>query len=540
MRRRVLAALAAVVLVGGAGLVLSRTRRPAPGGGPVVIFLVDTLRFDRMSAYGAARPTSPAARALALEGVRYDFAYSSSSWTRPAVASLFTSRWPAEVGVSGRGGAVSPAASTVAELLQRKGWRTAGFCANYLVSDVSFGFRRGFGFFQPVLSIPEEDWGIPVARRVVQPAIAWVRAQRDPRFFLYVHVMDPHSDWGTQGNPYRHWSPGYEKLFPTNRPAAASDREWSLSRYDALIRQADDQFAALRQTLEEKGWWHSALVAYLADHGEEFFEHGATNHGETLFEEVVRIPLIVKAPGWGKPGDVVRSTVTLLDLLPSIAAWVGLPSERGWRGRRLDRRDPEESGGTVYLSNELDRSRLYALRAGSKKVIASLTPPFRVEFDLEKDPSEQKPVPVEAALAERLERLRRSESSWLGGLRIQKVRRVPFALQGFVEVPGGGMPYLSLSDRDHFPVARSDPDRLPIALSVGRDESFEAHFLTLDGEAVPRPRLRVSTGGAWIPLETAGNGALLEVADRPRSTLTPQQLSEAVARMRALGYLGGD
>jgi len=505
-----------------------------------VIFLVDTLRFDRMSAYGAARPTSPAARALALEGVRYDFAYSSSSWTRPAVASLFTSRWPAEVGASGRGGAVSPAASTVAAVLQRKGWRTAGFCANYLVSDESFGFRRGFDLFQPILSIPEEDWGIPVARRVVQPAIAWMRAQRDPRFFLYVHVMDPHSDWGTEGNPYRHWSPGYENLFPTGRPAAASDREWNLSRYDALIRQADDQFGALRRALEEKGWWHSALIAYLADHGEEFFEHGATNHGETLFEEVVRIPLIVKAPGWGKAGDVVRSTVTILDVLPSIAGWVGLPSDPGWRGHRLDRGDPEGSEETAYFSNELDRSRLYALRAGSKKVIASLTPPFRVEFDLDTDPSEQKPVPVEAALAERLERLRRLETSWLGGLRIQKVRRASFALQGFVEVPKGGMPYLSLSDRDRFPVASSDPDRLPIALTVGLDESFEAHFLTLDGEDVPRPRLRVNSGGAWIPLETAGDGAPLRIAHKPRTTLTPQQLSEAVSRMRALGYLGGD
>ncbi len=527
MNLRLRIGLALLLLAAIASLWLRHRLRLAPGRGPVVVYLVDTLRFDRMSAYGAPRPTSPAAQALAREGVRYDFAYSVSSWTRPGVAALFASRWPAEIGVYGRGGAIREGVTTLPTIFHAQRWRTAAFCGNYLISDEGFGFRRGFDLFQLTLSIPEQDRGIPVAQRVVGPAIEWLRGQRDPRFLLYVHVMDPHSDWGENGNPYRHWSPGYENLFPTGRTATISDREWSLSRYDALIRQADDQFAALRRELEIKGWWDSALVLYVADHGEEFYEHGATGHGETLFEEVLRVPMIVKGPAWGRPGSIVPAPVSLLDLLPSIAGWARFPSDASWRGRRLDRQDPSSGETTLYFSNELDRARQYALRSGSKKVIASLTPPFRVEFDLERDPAEQTPISVEPALAEKLERLRRSETATLGGLWIRKRENVPVGLRGFVELPGAGMPYLSLSDRDRFPLAAGDPERLPISVDIPAGDRFEAHFLTLDREAFPRARLRHS-------------GSAIEIADRPRSTLTPQQLNETTARMRALGYLGGN
>jgi arylsulfatase A-like enzyme len=504
--------------------------------GPVIVFLVDTLRYDRMSAYGAVRPTTPAAQRLAREGVRYDAAYSVSSWTRPAVASLFTSRLPAEVGAIDRGGRLDPETPVLAQILRRHGWRTAAFCGNGNVSLKNLGFRRGFDLFSPIRRFGGQGHGASVAPadRAVGAAVDFVEDQADSRFFLYVHVMEPHF-------PYSHFLPGYENLFSAGIPDDPAGRERRLATYDALVRQADDQFAILRQALENRGFWKSALVVYVADHGEEFFEHGGLKHGHSLYEELVHIPMIVKAPGWGQPGRAVTAPASILDLLPSIAHWAGLPADRRWRGETIDLHDPSP-GRSLYFSEDLERWRLYGMRRGSQKVIVSLNPPFRLEFDLSHDPGEQSPVRnSDPALVELLESARRREVESYGGLSISKTARSSIRVHGEIELPEDGNAYLSLSDRERFPCDPRARRKLPIDIAAGASDRLEMHFLGLDEEGLVRPRLEIESGANRYVVGPDSEGVFgpVFVRRRPATTLSASELSDVILDMKALGYLGG-
>lgn len=515
-------------------------RRAATG--PVVIYLVDTLRFDRMSAYGAKRPTSPGAERLAREGTRYDAAYSTASWTVPAVASLFTSRFAGEVGALGTGASLEGGVPVIAQSMRNAGWQTGAFCGQPSVYLPQLGFGRGFARFEAVKPI-RGNRGVTTADRVVDAAVRWIESQPDPHFFLYVHVVDPHNDGlGKTKNPYEHWLPGYENLFFPPGPPQLESRDWRLAKYDALIRQADDQFSRLRKALEKRGFWKPALVVYLADHGEEFYEHEGLYHGHSLFEELVRIPLIVKAPGKTPPGSVVKSPVSILDVFPSIAQWAGIPQAPDWRGRPLF--PPVNSRNrSFYFSDEEHRSRFYGLRRENRKMIISLNPPFRIEFDLERDPSERHPISEEAEMEDRLENFRGLEMSSVGGLWLKKADHVSLRIDGRIALPDNGVPYLSLRDYGRFPIDPADPMFMPIHREVGADEPFAAHFLPLDEDDPLDTELNVKEAGSSYSAspraeqERLGN---LNVSRLPSSKLSRQELSEVVKNLKALGYLGGN
>ncbi len=488
---------------------LSSVHRP----GAVVIFLVDTLRLDRMSAYGARRETTPAAQRLAAEGVRYDAAYSVSTWTRPSVAALFTSRLPAEVGAVDRVGELDTAIPTMAEMFRRAGRRTASFCGNPNIFDPALGFGRGFDAFAHAES-PRSK--LPPGRLVADLAIAWVEAQRDSNFFVFVHVVDPHA-------PYDHFLPGHRGLFRAGSARDADALQATLEDYDALIRQSDDEFARLRSELERKGFWRDALVVYVADHGEQFLEHGGGSHGDTLFEETLRVPLIVKGPRWGRAGQIVGNPVSLLDLLPSLAHWGGLPADPKWEGTAIDAGAPD-AARELYYSEELDGWRLYGLRRGSRKVIVSMNPPFRVEFDLSVDPGEQRPRDADVDLARRLERLRVREIMSLGGLQIHRIGSDPFRLVGRVTGLDPRAPFLLWSDRGRFRVDASSPEALYLDRRIARAESFDLHVARFDGKAQPSAQLAP---------------APIEILTGATTALSAAEVAETTKRMRNLGYLGG-
>jgi len=521
--------LAAAILVAVLAFAIAASRRAAavvPRHGPVVVYLVDTLRFDRMSAYGARRDTTPAAGRLAAEGVRYDVAYSVATWTRPAVASLLTSRSPAEVEAIERTGVLARGIPTISGLFRDAGWETASFSGNPNVFSPGLGFERGFDTFDGVKSPPSE---LPPADAVVDRAVRWIDGRTNGRFLIFVHVVDPHA-------PYDHFLPRYRAMFP---PASAREEDRRLSEYDGLVRQADDQFARLRAALERKGFWRDALVVYLADHGEQFFEHGGQFHGDTLFEETLRIPLIVRASGWGVAGDRIVAPVSILDLLPSIAHWAGLPADPRWAGRAIDGRVPKDR--ELYYSEELDGARLYALRRGSRKVIVSLNPPFRIEFDLARDPGEQAPRDAGDDLARRVERLRAREIMYYGGLWIHRNGAEPLHLFGTVRGVDPVVPFLLWTDRQRIPNDLARPDVLELDRRIAAGESFQLRLTRFGyGAKLPEASLTVEHGGA--PEAVAADalpGAPVEISRRAMTTLSEQQQAEIVRKMRALGYLGG-
>ncbi len=298
-----------------------------PTGAPlrVVVVVIDTLRADHLPFYGYARPTAPFLTRLAQDSVIFERCYSPASWTAPATASLFTSLYPPGHGVLlglraarqlQQGDTLTPVrglptdVDTLPVVMKRAGYATFGLSQNINISS-TLGFDRGFDRFR---NFPADD----DARSLTAHLDAWrQRLGRAPRHFLYLHYLDPHS-------PYREHAPWYD---PATQGIART-----LSAYDSEIRWVDEH---LRQAYEAGGWERDTLLVVTADHGEEFGEHGSNEHGRSLFGEVLNVPLLVRFPGghWG--GGRVDTPVSLIDVLPTLRAAVGLPPAPSDEGRSL-------------------------------------------------------------------------------------------------------------------------------------------------------------------------------------------------------------
>jgi arylsulfatase A-like enzyme len=336
--------LALVLLAGPQTTCADESPRPAR----VIVVGIDTLRPDRLSAYGAARPTSPALAQLAAEGVRFDRAYASASWTLPSMASVFTSLGPPQHRVEDRGTRLADGVPTLARAFADADWLTAGFVTHIYVSSL-FGLDAGFREWRE-LSI---DWHFregrqPRADAVVDGVVDWLRFHADQRFFLYVHLFDPHWDYAPPA-PFdrRFTDPAYtgpadgtfrwlKRFLGPQRAMAPADLAHVLGLYDGEIAFTDQQLGRLFDALRARGLWDDALVVVLADHGEEFEEHGSVHHIRTLYEEVLRVPLVVKPPGGrGAARAVVPERVRLVDVAPTLVAMAGVPAPASFRGESL-------------------------------------------------------------------------------------------------------------------------------------------------------------------------------------------------------------
>jgi arylsulfatase A-like enzyme len=397
--KRSSAALVLVAVLAIALLWLWRVNPRRPDGGPIIIYVVDTLRPDRMSLYGANRSTTPAAEALAADAAIYVNAFAVSTWTRPSIATLLTSLLPAEAGTLNRWGVLRESAWYLPHALQQRGWATAGFVGNGNLFDDRVGFGRGFDTFRPVIHRATGDWH-PTAREVVDPAIEFIEAQSSSAFFLYLHVVDPHMPYVLE--------PSYRGLFTGDDDGSRIPVD-----YDRGARQADDQFQRLADSLRRRGFWDSATVVYTADHGEEFGEHGGASHGTSLYDEQLRVPLIVKYPDGDGRGTLRRDPVTLADVTPTLAELHGIPARQEWAGTSLWKRTlPADR--TLYFTEDLDNHRMYGIRRGQTKVVVQLYPAFsQTVYFLGRDPDEQSGVTVGCGTAAPVEDdLMQSLAAW--------------------------------------------------------------------------------------------------------------------------------
>jgi len=325
----------------------------------VVLVLVDTLRADRLSAYGYARPTSPALAALAARGVLHEEARSTSSWTWPATASVLTGLQPKEHGLTGDGSSyLGEGLVTLAEMLQAQGFTTAAWSANPIVSPLR-NFDQGFERFE---SSRER---FRKGAEFLPEVLAWLRGLGGTRFFLYLHLADPHGPLERgrgaarelarevpkgAGSRLEHLRQGLHKgeaagpdrarldqLFPEAERAQAS------ALYDAGVRAADDCLEALLATLRELGLEEETLVAFTSDHGEELFERGFFGHGQGLHRELVHVPLVLAGPGIPS-GRRVAGVLSNRWLAPGLAALAGVEVPGGADARRrLLQGEPERA-----------------------------------------------------------------------------------------------------------------------------------------------------------------------------------------------------
>jgi len=272
-----------------------------PGSHPNVLLIsVDTLRHDRLGFAGYQRPVSPHLDSLAARGTVFPKAYSQSGWTLPSMATILTGRYPLEHGAVQLHLGMRRDLPTLAGILSREGYETRGYVSHVLL-DRRYGFDRGFDAFDAsILAMGNPERG-STSREMSDLTIEGIAGAKEP-FFVWAHYFDPHFEYVRHAD----W-------------VAFGDGD--SDRYDQEIAFTDQQIGRLLDALRASGRSERTLVVFTADHGEEFGEHGGQYH-YTLFDEVLRVPLVIAGPGVpkGRDGRVAEQ----IDLLPTILARLGI------------------------------------------------------------------------------------------------------------------------------------------------------------------------------------------------------------------------
>jgi arylsulfatase A-like enzyme len=429
VRRAGLAASAAAIALALAALLGPGCRRPRADSALLVV--VDTLRADHLGAYGSEREASPAFDAWAAEGRLFERAWATSPWTLPSVASILTGLEPARH-AAGRPmpdagkrtfTALGDGAGTLAEWLTAEGWRTAAIINNPFLHE-KFGVARGF-----------ESWDYQAASRTrgrradeaVDAALEWLDGVGDRPWLLVLHLFDPHLAYDAP-EPFL-------GRFTDGAPPAARRRPLSWLRhrvkkegggpllgalggaYDEEILFVDSQLSRLRRGLAERGLADRTLVVLTADHGEELGEHGGFEHGHSVHEEVLRVPLVLVGPGI-EPGRSA-APVSLVDIVPTVLAALGVEAPGGLPGTSL-LGEPPASRTLVAERVLYGRENKAAVRWPWKAIFTPGADDEVALFDLEADPGERQDLArvrpeVAARLKELLQALERAGAQADGG-----------------------------------------------------------------------------------------------------------------------------
>jgi len=359
------------------------------GGGesdPLLILIaVDTLRADRLSSYGYERETTPSLDRLAGEGVRFDQARSNCNWTCPSFASIFTGMVPVRHGVSSYGPAtpLPDELMTLAEHFQSRGWATRSIAYKVPLFEGNYeqGFDQSFNVPRDVIRGEEN-----LAR-----ALEWLEGHHGGPSFLFLHFNDPHQ-------PFVHPEPldrdfgNAAGIFGGGVPSGESEetqRKFA-ELYDGAVAYVDSCIGRFLEALRERDIYDNASIVFVADHGEQLWEHGRFGHGGSdLYDEIVRVPLIVKPPAETfEPGRVVNAEVSGFDVMPTLLelAGIGPPADLDALSLLpLISGDMEKFDRAVVTENS---RRGLALVEGGFKLVVELGTGRQMLFDLVNDPKE--------------------------------------------------------------------------------------------------------------------------------------------------------
>ncbi len=383
--------------------------RPArlEGKKNVILISIDTLRADHLGYMGYGRATSPNLDRLAERGVVFRQCISQAPWTTPAHYSILTATYPFRHGgnqpIQNTTRWWNDRLPTMAGLLSEHGYATAAFTGGGAVA-AAFGFFKGFDIYSA------DARGQTDVEKIVARATGWVRDNRRRSFFLFLHTYEPHA-------PYLE-----EHFVEAEGVDESDDLEVAIARYDGDIRKTDLQLGKLFDALAEQGLLDSTILVVTSDHGEELPEHRFPDdswkefpHGHTLYDELLRVPLLVYGIGdTGRVDPQVRS----IDILPTLLDYLDLPPVEGFDGQSLrplieghETRDRPAFSEATTFGTERE-----SLRAGGFKYIRRLsygqlavrpglplTPPAEL-YDLEADPGER--TNLAAGRPEKLEELR--------------------------------------------------------------------------------------------------------------------------------------
>ena len=392
--------------------------RPAPfaRGTPVVLIVLDAAGAKHFGCYGYPRATTPHLDRLAKGAVLFERAYSPSAYTLPAVGSLLTGRYPDSHGIIDLPAKLPAAAITLAEVLRQGGYRTASLVGNHHAGS-PFGYDQGFGRHRiwkisgRLRALRDERAYENYAENLVDAAIRLLADQTAGQpFFLYLHLREPHGPYAPP-EPYRSQfaSAPIGSLSGSRRELIALEEgtlsqpaalERMVALYDANLAYADAQVGRLLERLRRLGLYDSSWIIVTADHGESFLEHGTTRHSTTVYEENIHIPLLMKLPAGTAAPTRVPQLASLIDLMPTVLAGVGLATPEGVEG--IDLRpflygEPAARERSLYAITvpQLDGAAL--IQARYKLIRIGAARPVEL-YDLSRDPEEARDLAAQRPL----------------------------------------------------------------------------------------------------------------------------------------------
>ncbi|NUQ44633.1 MAG: sulfatase-like hydrolase/transferase [Phycisphaerae bacterium] len=405
--------------------------QPAHRTPSVVIYLIDTLRADRVGVYGSKDGLTPKMDALAAECVLFEQASAAAPWTLPSITSLFTSTFLTEHGMGTTASALPDELKTLGQILAARGCRSAVFTANAWsgrIADAKRGYPRYF------VQKPVYDWN-----RWQE----WFSREAKSAFHAYVHTTEPHIPYSAPLDFINRFGPvteeqrkdANEKMFNyvRNRPHAFDRRESTLTQfseelaaieaeamaplpamsttirvlYDAHVAWADENLGRFVQYLKDQGRWDDCLFVLLSDHGEEFAEHGGWMHAQSLHEELLHVPLMIHFPRGEFAGAKISDPASLVDVMPTILDYMGCRAElaqcrgRSWLPRlRGEPAAPDASTARVvavrhntsradHLFRRTRGNLNIAVREGPWKAIWNVDLDSLELYHLQRDPREQ-------------------------------------------------------------------------------------------------------------------------------------------------------
>ena len=299
----------------------------------IVVIVIDTLRSDKLDAYGYEKITAPFLTELSKKSILFENTFSASSWTSPSTASIFTSLYPFQhkvlMGILAHINAkkkypnikidrIPDEIETMPEILKKAGYATFAISDNFNIGDKQ-GFDQGFDKMI--------TYSYKGAEQVNKDLFSWKEEiEKNEKYFVYLHYMDPHGPYHAREPWYK--DPGNRKLEP-------------LEAYDSEINYVD---SFIKKAYEEFGWDKNTVIVVTADHGEGLWDHGRQGHGFSLYREEIQVPLIIHIPG-GVEGKRIKPNVSTIDILPTLRDIIGLQksdSDEGWSLLPLVRGEEEK------------------------------------------------------------------------------------------------------------------------------------------------------------------------------------------------------
>jgi arylsulfatase A-like enzyme len=482
--------------------------------GNMLLIMVDTLRADHLGTYGFSTDISPHIDDLAADGVVFEKAYASASWTRASTASLFTSMSPSGHSCDVKVAMLPDEVTTIAEVLQEQGYVTAGLPNNINVTR-SFNFQQGFDWFE--YQAPEyiagatesssqlsmynvvrkvrdrltdgkkrvEDYYQP-ADVVLDNAGEFMTANKDRRWFSFVHLMEPH-------DPY------FERPF-TGEGVGRAEMEFPPPELEGAIRKAyqqeitwmDTELGKFFDWMKAEGLYDNTTIILTSDHGEEFLEHGGWWHGTTLYDEQLHVPMIVKRPGSEWAGTRVPWQVRQMDAPATMAVLGGAVIPMEWQGDDLFE---EDFAGTLPT---LD---------GSAQVAEADAEPVEGDDDAVAAVDAAPPAPTKAELIDHRERIVLSEENFEGNV-LSSVRA-----DGFKYIRANEGNRRGLQTEEMYNVDADPGEQDNVAGKNGKVQSELSGLLKSQLEAAMAVKVEAQTA---------------------------EITADDCERMRALGYIEGD